>query len=90
MPAVRVLDHVLDGQIEIGLRLGEELPAIRRLIDRYANVPMSLADACLVRLAEMTGLPICTLDAGFNIYRTQGRRSLDLITPAGRRFLHEP
>jgi hypothetical protein len=56
---------------------------------RYANVPMSLADACLVRLAELTRLPICTLDSDFGIYRAHGRRTLELITPE-RRSLHEP
>ncbi len=49
---------------------------------------MSLADACLVRLAEITGLPICTLDSDFAIYRAHGRRALTLITPE-RRSLHE-
>jgi uncharacterized protein len=63
--------------------------AIRALMQRYANVPMSLADACLVRLAEMTGLPICTLDADFSVYRAHGRRALTLISPTPR-HLHEP
>ena len=56
---------------------------------RYQNVPMSLADACLVRLAQMTGLPICTFDEDFAIYRADGRRALSLITP-DRRSFHEP
>jgi predicted nucleic acid-binding protein len=88
--AVRVLDRVLRKEIRLGLSLREELAAVRALMDRYANVPMSLADACLVRLAEMTGLPICTLDSDFKIYRARGRRNLALITPSAPRFLHEP
>ena len=87
-PAARVLDYAMRAGIRIGLRLDEELAAVRALMERYANVPMSLADACLVRLAELTGLPICTLDADFTIYRTGGRRPLELITPE-RRSLHE-
>jgi hypothetical protein len=51
---------------------------------------MSLADACLVRLAEATGLPICTLDEGFLIYRSRGRDPLKVISPDFRRSLHEP
>src|SRR5438034_7373943 len=62
-PAARVLDHASRGEFQIGLQLDQELAAIRTLLERYANVPMSLADACLVRLAEITGLPICTLDS---------------------------
>jgi predicted nucleic acid-binding protein len=86
----RVLDHVRRKNVRVGLSLGEELEAVATLMDRYSNIPMSLADACLVRLAEMTGLPICTLDSDFRIYRAQGRRSLDLITPPASRLLHEP
>jgi predicted nucleic acid-binding protein len=88
-PAARVLDHVSRHQIRIGLQLESEIDAIRALMRRYQDMPMSLADACLVRLAEMTGLPICTLDRDFAIYRAHGRRALTLITPDQRSF-HEP
>ena len=90
VPPERVLETVARGVVQIGLRLGDELPAIRALMRRYANVPMSLADACLVRLAEQTDLPICTLDRDFAIYRANRSRPLTLITPPGPRSLHEP
>jgi len=80
---------VLESEIRIGLQLEHEIEAIRGLMQRYANVPMSLADACLVRLAEITDLPICTLDRDFAIYRAGRRRALTLITPEPR-ALHEP
>jgi predicted nucleic acid-binding protein len=90
VPPERVLETVARGVVQIGLHLDEELPAVRVLMRRYENVPMSLADACLVRLAELTGLPICTLDGDFAIYRANRRRPLTLITPPGPRSLHEP
>ncbi len=89
-PPERVLETVARGVVQIGLRLDEELPAVRALMRRYENVPMSLADACLLRLAEMTGLPICTLDRDFAIYRANRRRELTLIMPSDPRSLHEP
>jgi uncharacterized protein len=89
LPATRVLEYVARGGARAGLQLEIELTAVRALMERYANVPMSLADACLVRLAEMTGLPICTLDADFSVYRAHGRRALTLISPSPR-HLHEP
>jgi uncharacterized protein len=89
-PATLVLDYALASEMHVGLQLEPEMPAIRALMRRYANVPMSLADACLVRLAETTGLPVCTLDRDFEIYRTGGRRGLDLIIPPDGRVLHEP
>jgi len=89
-PPTRVLDHAARQEIRIGLQREREMEAIRALMQRYENVPMSLADACLVRLAEMTGLPICTLDRDFAIYRANRRRSLTLIMPNDPRSLHEP
>src|SRR5262245_4986123 len=65
---IDALATVTRGAVRIGFELQDELPAIQALMQRYASVPMSLADACLVRLAELTGLPICTLDADFAIY----------------------
>lgn len=87
-PATHVLDMITRGVVRIGFDMGNELGAVRTLMERYVSVPMSLADACLVRLAEITDLPICTLDSDFAIYRKHGRRALDLITPIPR-HLHE-
>lgn len=86
----RLLAFLERGDLRIGIALGEEIDAVRALMERYVSVPMSLADACLVRMAEMTGLPICTLDADFTIYRAHGRQALELISPVGRHGLHEP
>lgn len=88
-PGTLVLDYALAAGIQIGLQLGSEIDSVRALMHRYQDVPISLADACLVRLAEMTGFPICTLDHDFAIYRVHGRRALTLITP-DRRSFHEP
>jgi uncharacterized protein len=84
-----VTELLARGIVRFGLALKDELGAVRALMERYADVPMSLADACLVRLAELTRLPICTLDADFSIYRAHGRQMLDLISP-NPRHLHEP
>src|ERR1051325_1474985 len=45
----RVLETLARGVLRIGLSVEDELTAVRALIERYASVPMSLADACLVR-----------------------------------------
>ena len=90
LPPARVLEAMERGVVRIDFQLAEEAALVRQSIERYANVPMSLADACLVRLADMTGLPICTLDSDFAIYRTRRGRALNLISPAGRHSLHEP
>ena len=49
---------------------------------RYRNVPMSFADACLVRLVELTeNGSILTLDSDFRIYRQSNRRVIPLLMP---------
>lgn len=92
--ARRSPEHVLAaidrGIIAIDFSVAEHVGGLRRSMTQYADVPMSLADACLVRMAEMTGLPICTLDSDFSIYRAHGRRPLELISPDFRGGLHEP
>lgn len=39
------------------MSLRDEIAAVRALFQRYDNVPASLADACLIRLAELHELP---------------------------------
>jgi len=59
-----------------------ELPAIAQLLRRYQSVPMSLADACLVRMSEQErDATIFTLDSDFKIYRRHGRQAIPLIYP---------
>ena len=80
-----VLDVLESGIIQIAFSLEEELAPIRQLRSRYANVPMDLADACLVRMAEMhSGSPILTLDRDFAVYRMHGRRVIPLCSPRRR------
>ena len=50
---------------------------------KYADVPMSLADACLVRMADMAPrIPVLTLDRDFRVYRlSRGRPLLAILPP---------
>ena len=62
--------------------LAAELPTIAHLLRRYQNVPMSLADACLVRMAERErDAFVFTLDSDFKVYRRNGRQTIPLIFP---------
>jgi len=81
VPATRILSKITQGAVSIGLNIEKESAALATLMQRYANLPMSLADACMVRLAETLHSPICTLDSDFRVYRRQGRTPLDLIIP---------
>jgi predicted nucleic acid-binding protein len=62
--------------------LSSELRSLRQLMDKYASVPMSFADACLVRLADLhPAAVVMTCDADFRIYRRSNRRVIKLLMP---------
>jgi uncharacterized protein len=68
--------------IEISFSLSEELESVEKLMQRYDSVPMSLADACLVRMSEIyTDTSIITLDSDFRIYRKHRHQIISLIMP---------
>ena len=70
------------GLIIPDFNLAAELPAVSQLLLRYGNVPMSLADACLVRMAELhRDATVFTLDSDFRIYRKHRRQAIPLISP---------
>ena len=52
-----------------------DLPRIRELLRKYADRPMDLADAALIRIAEREGIrKIFTVDKkDFAVYRIHGR-----------------
>jgi predicted nucleic acid-binding protein len=55
------------------------------LMSKYADLPMDLADATLVALAEERGLgQVFTLDDDFRVYRIHGRLSFEIV-PAPRK-----
>jgi predicted nucleic acid-binding protein len=70
------------GVLRVGLEVADQLGDLRALMRRYRDRPMSLADACLVRLAELhPGGTVLTLDADFRIYRRHGNKVIPLLMP---------
>lgn len=68
--------------------LGEDdVPRLRDLMSKYRDLPMDLADAALVHVAERDGYRrVFTLDGrDFDIYRVAGRERLTLIPGRVRR-----
>lgn len=55
---------------EVACPLSPDWSAVEGLLRKYANRPISLADACLIRCAERHDEPrILTFDADFDVYR---------------------
>jgi uncharacterized protein len=65
-----VLENVASGVFQIPLRLSECAPEVRRVMRKYRDRGVDLADACLVQLAGAIGSgDILTLDRDFDVYR---------------------
>jgi uncharacterized protein len=78
-----VFEMLLRGAIVASFRLDEHVKELRALRTKYSDVPMSVADASLVRMAEVfVNSPILTLDSDFRRYRKHGRHVIPLIVPA--------
>lgn len=61
---------------------GEESEQLVKLMLKYAGVPMSFADACLVRMSETMSDPlVLTTSAAFRVYRRHGRWAVPCVWP---------
>lgn len=79
-PVLRNL--LLRGALRLAFDLGDQLEPVLRLMHKYANVPMSLADACLVRMTETLSNPLLlTTDSDFRIYRRHSRQVVPCVVP---------
>jgi uncharacterized protein len=81
-----VLENVGDGTFVVAYHVVGKASALRRLLKKYASVPMDFADACLVDMADeyQTGR-ILTLDRDFHIYRWGKNRPFDLVVQPSSR-----
>jgi predicted nucleic acid-binding protein len=70
------------GAVKVAFSVQEERNNLRALMHRYRNRPMSLADACLVRLSELhPDGEVLTLDPDLRIYRRYGNRVIPVRMP---------
>jgi predicted nucleic acid-binding protein len=67
----------------VAFDLEHHLDAVLAMLKKYADIPMSLADGCLVRMTEALDDPvILTTDADFRIYRRHGRQVVPSVLPS--------
>ena len=70
------------GLVKIDFEVSSHQSDLWALLRKYADRPMSLADACLVRMAELTSnCQVFTVDKDFLVYRRKGRGLIPLLAP---------
>ena len=74
---------VARGDIVLDFCLADHVGQVLALLEKYADRPMDLADACLVRMSELAErCKIWTTDAAdFKIYRRHGRQAIAFELP---------
>lgn len=78
----RLTGFFRDRIVRLAFDLDDHFDAVATLMAKYQDVPMSLADACLVRMSELHDRArVFTLDADFKLYRRHGRQAIPLIFP---------
>jgi predicted nucleic acid-binding protein len=71
-------DHIL----RVDFEFEAHASAVWKLIQKYSDVPMGLADACLVRMSELhSDCTVWTTDSDFHIYRRHGRQVIPRLMP---------
>jgi predicted nucleic acid-binding protein len=77
-----VLQFIERKILQVPFRVESEIERLLALQRTYRNLPMSLADACLVRMSERHETSrIFTADSHFRIYRRNDRRVIPLLAP---------
>ncbi len=77
-----VLALVAADILRVEFQIGVEIAAVLRLAARFASVPMSFADACLVRMTELElRSVVLTINGDFKHYRRNKRHVVPVITP---------
>jgi predicted nucleic acid-binding protein len=78
-----VVDLLRCGSLEVQFSAPEHGDRLSKLMKKYRNRPMDLADACLVVMSEQSAdVLIVTLDAGdFSVYRRHDREIVPHISP---------
>ena len=78
----RVMELLTTGALEIAYSLRGDEERVSALMIKYADVPMSLADACIVRMSERHAeSEVLTLDSDFHVYRKHGREPIRIAIP---------
>jgi uncharacterized protein len=69
--------------VTVAFDVSDNLDAVLRLIQKYADVPASLADVSLVRMTETFDDPVLlTTDRDFRVYRRHGRQTVPCLMPS--------
>ncbi len=69
------IEWIFKGAVLIENITNKDFAIIRALMNKYKDLPIDFADACLILLSEKLKInKIITIDSDFNIYKTCGKK----------------
>ena len=75
-----ILENVATGVFQIPFQLSRDAPDVQRVLRKYRDHDINLADACLIHLAgAVRSGDILTLDRDFEFYRWGGNKRFHLL-----------
>jgi uncharacterized protein len=78
----RVLANVVAGIFQIPMHLSDAAESVQKILAKYRDREIDLADACLIHLAnEFSTGDILTLDRDFHVYRWGRSQTFRLLIP---------
>jgi uncharacterized protein len=82
-----IVEMIQVGEIVLSFDLAGQAASVLALLRKYADQHIDLADACIVRMAELArDCRVVTVDrADFSVYRRNGRDLIPIIAPPARR-----
>jgi predicted nucleic acid-binding protein len=81
-----IVEMIIAGEIVLGFDLGGQAAGVLLLLKKYSDLGMDLADACIVRMTELTrDCRVITVDRrDFSVYRRNGRDLIPLMAPPAK------
>jgi uncharacterized protein len=68
--------------VTVAFDLGDHVDRVLQIMEKYSDIPASLADACLVRMTEVIDDPmLLTTDTDFRVYRRHSRQAIPCVLP---------
>lgn len=82
--AEAIVEMVQAGEIVLAFDLAQQTSGVLKLLRKYSDREMDLADACVVRMTELIrDCQVITLDrADFSVYRRNGRDLIPIVAPS--------
>jgi predicted nucleic acid-binding protein len=72
-----------EGILRVEFDFQTHASTIWRLLNKYRDLPMDFADACLVRMTEIhPDSAVWTTDGDFRVYRRHSRQTIPLLFPS--------